>query len=99
MIQLGIKYPSFVDDNIACELIELIIKNGTKKEQIIQAQNWNRLNLVNLHKSNFLKYQPQINKKIMNISETTKGQKLLLNDDNKNKFDYHFNKNEEIIKL
>ena len=72
LIQLGLKYPSFVDDNIAAELIEFIYVNGKTKAHFKQAVEWNKSELKKYINFKLAKYQSQFFYKLSEITEAKK---------------------------
>ena len=66
LIQLGLKYPSYISDQIVFEMIDFIIEKGTPKEQFLRARNWNNANIKKFSELIYFKYQNQLNNKLMN---------------------------------
>lgn len=78
LIQLGLKYASFVDDNISSELIELICLHGKTKAHFKQAEEWNKPELKKCINFKLAKCQSQICYKLSEITEAKKWAKIAL---------------------
>ena len=72
IIHLGLKYPSFIDDNIASELIEFICKHGKTKAHFKQAEVWNKSVMKKSINFKLAKYQSKICYKLSDIIESKK---------------------------
>ena len=78
LIQLGLKYPFFVEENIASELIEFICVHGKTKAHFKQAAVWNKSELKKCINFKLAKYQSQIFYKLSEITEAKKWAEIAL---------------------